>query len=153
MVKFVYTCVNLNYTYKKNAGFSISFGIEEDWDNEIVISSLDSYKKYHDSVEFEVSSEWLDRVCKFLNEQKQLKSLSSWLYKVKNHKTEHQIAIEGEGWNKEINLYNLGEFGNHIHPDYAEDEKVLLEFFSRIQEFLQEVGIYLSFTEVNRYEN
>ena len=153
MVKFVYTFMNIDYTYKKNAGFSLSFGIEEDWDNEVVVSSIDSYRKYHDSVAYKVSNEWLEKVCAFLNEQRQLKSLSSWLYKVKNNKTEHQIAIEGEGWNKEINLYNLGEFGNHIHPEYAEDEKVLLEFFSRIQEFLQEEGIYLSFNEVNRYEN
>ena len=139
MVKFVYTFMNLGFTYNKNAGFSLSFGIEEDWEADVTVSCLDSNRKFHDSISYKVPSEWLEKVCAFLNEQRQLKSLSSWLYKVKNHRTEHRIEVEGEGWYREINLYNFGEFGNHIHPEYEEDEKILLAFFNRIQEFLQEV--------------
>ena len=152
MVKFVYTFLNLDYTYNKKAGFSLSLGNGEEWED-VDVAVMDSNRKYYDSVGYEVSPDWLEKVCAFLQEQRQLKSLSSWIYKLGNHKTEHQIAIEVDGWYREINLYNFGEFGNHIHPEFEEDEKILLAFFNRIQEFLQEVGINLSFTEVNYYSN
>ena len=144
MVKFTYTFLNMDYKYNAKAGFSLSFGNEEDEWDDVVVSQMDSFRKHHDSVSYKVSKEWLERVCAFLQEQRQLKSLSSWLYKTGDHKTEHQIALEVDGWYREINLYNFGEFGKHIHSEFAEDEKILLEFFKRIQEFLKEEGIYLS---------
>ena len=153
MVKFTYTFFNTDYRYHKNAGFSLSFGNEEEEWDDVVVSIMDTYRKYHGYESYKVPAEWLERVCAFLQEQRQLKSLSSWIYKLGNHRTEHQIALEVDGWYREINVYNLGEFGEHIHPEFEEDEKILLEFFKCIQEFLKEEGIYLSFNEVNCYEN
>ena len=148
MVKFTYTFFNTDYRYHKNAGFSLSFGNEEEEWDDVVVSIMDTYRKYHDSVSYKVSAEWLEKVCAFLQEQRQLKSLSSWLYKLGDHLTEHQIALEVDGWYREINVYNFGLFGDHIHPEFEEDEKVLLEFFSKIQSFLEEVGIKLTFNKV-----
>ena len=148
MVKFTYRYLDLGlHPLNKISGFEMSFGNEEDW-NDVFIQFITRGRDIKDSVSFKVSKEWLDKMCNFLREQTQLKSLSSWIYKTSPHTSEHQITLEADSWYREINLYNLGEFGRHLDKGFEEDEKVLLEFFNKIQKFLKEVGISLSFDKV-----
>ena len=150
MVQFEYSYLDLtSFDPEKLSGFHLSFGnIEEEWDD-VVVSFMTRGRKHVDSTTKQVSREWINRVCNFIEEQTQIKTISSWINKHAPHTCEHRIAIETESWNKEITLYNFGEFGRHHHPNYAEEEKILLDFFNKIQEFLKEVNINLEFKKVS----
>lgn len=150
MVKFEYTYLNLDFIdYDSIAGFHLSLGNEEDWDD-VVVTQLTRGRSFRNHMSQPVPQEWLDKVCAFLKEQTQLRPLSSWIYKTPPHTSEHQIIVEADGWYREINLYNFGEFGRHHYPEFKEDEKVLLAFFNKMQEFLKEVGIELTFNKVKK---
>ena len=150
MVKFEYTYLNLGFIdYDSIAGFHLSLGNEEDWDD-VVVTQLTRGRSLRDHMSQRVPQEWLDKVCAFLKEQTQLRPLSSWIYKKPPHTSEHQIIVEADGWYREINLYNFGEFGRHHYSEFEEDEKVLLAFFNKMQEFLKEVGIELTFNKVKK---
>ena len=150
MVKFEYTYLNLGFIdYDSIAGFHLSLGNEEDWDD-VVVTQLTRGRSFRDHMSQPVPQEWLDKVCAFLKGQTQLRPISSWIYKMAPHTSEHQIIVEADGWYREINLYNFGEFGRHHYPGFEEDEKVLLAFFNKMQEFLKEVGIELTFNKVKK---
>lgn len=150
MIKFSYTYLFLT-TLKLDevVGFELSFGNEEEWDD-VCVTLITKSRKYIDSVSYPVSKEWIEKVCKFLNEQEQLKTLSSWIYKNEPHNTEHLISIEGEGWNRDISIYNLGQLKNHIDPNYYKEEVILLEFLDKIKGFLKEVGIDFQINKINK---
>jgi len=149
MIKFEYTFLDLrSFDVDNLSGFNVSFGNLEDWDD-VVISYMTRGRKHIDSTSIKVPQEWLDRVCNFLKEQTQLRPLSSWIFKSTPHSSEHQITIEVDGWYREIFVYNLGEFGRHLHPNFKEEEIILLEFFTKIQELLKEVGINLKTDKIS----
>ena len=150
MIKFEYMYLDTAFfDYETIAGFHVSVGNEEDWDD-VVITHITRGRQFKDHISVPVTQEWLDKVCAFIKEQTQLRPLSSWIYKKAPHTSEHQIIVEADGWYREINLYNFGEFGRHHYPEFEEDEKVLLAFFNKMQEFFMEVGIDLSFNKVKK---
>ena len=149
MIRFDYNFLDLGpFDLDTISGFQLSLGNDEEWDD-VVISFQTRGRKFNDYISIPVSKEWIDKVCTFINEQRQLKGLSSWVYKKPPHTTEHRISIETDSWNTDIYVYNFGSFGRHFHPEYENDEKILIEFFKKMQEFLREIGIELSF---NKYK-
>jgi hypothetical protein len=95
-----------------------------------------------------LNKDWLNNFLNFIVEQKEIKNLSSWIYKLGNHSTEHRFVIEGTGWNKEITLYNLGKLENYEYQSYKNEELVLLEFFDKVIELLKQQNIDLSYNSV-----
>lgn len=148
MVKFEYTFCDVDiFKGGVTGGFNVNFGNEDTWDD-IEIATINKHRKQKDKKYVPITEEWLNKVCDFISKQRQLKSLSSWIFKFAPQTTEHQIIVETDSWYREISVYNFGELGRHHHPEYAEDEKILLEFFKKIQEFLLEVGVVLTFNKV-----
>ena len=150
MIRFQYTYLSLDLVdCDAISGFDVSFGTLDDWDD-VVVAYLTRRRKFKDSVSYKVPKEWVKKVCDFIERQEQVRALSSWIYKKGSHSTEHFFSIESEGWLREITLYNLGEFGQHTHKNYEREEKILLEFFRKLQEFFLEVGLVLSFDKVHQ---
>lgn len=148
MIKFEYTYIDLSCLNEtRSCGFHIGLG--EEWED-MEFNYVNALGKYTRSGRYaQLEKKWLKKFNEFINNQKHLKSLSSWIYKNPPHSTEHRFAIEGVGWYTEITLYDLGRLHGHIHKEYKEDERVLLEFFHKVQELFKEVGIDLQYNEIN----
>lgn len=148
MILFKYTCINLGINNDEQvAGFEIELG--EEW-NDLAVYEVNRNGKIinsnHKTIVF--NKDWLNNFLKFIVEQKEIKNLSSWIYKLGNHSTEHRFVIEGTGWNKEITLYNLGVLKNYEYQSYKDEEIVLLEFFDKVIELFAEHNIELSYTSI-----
>lgn len=147
MIKFEYTYLDISsYDRRINCGFHFIVG--DEWDDAIIYPLNREGKIFGKYKTIKLEESWIEKFCSFINEQKCLKSLSSWIYKNPPHSTEHRFAIEGVGWYTEITLYNLGRLTGHIHKEYKEDEIVLLEFFHKVQELFKEVEIDLQYNEI-----
>lgn len=148
MILFKYTCINLEINNDEQvAGFEIELG--EEW-NDLAVYEVNRNGKIINSNHKTIvlNKDWLNNFLKFIVEQKEIKNLSSWIYKLGNHSTEHRFVIEGTGWNKEITLYNLGKLENYEYQSYKNEELVLLEFFDKVIELLKQQNIELSYNSV-----
>ena len=148
MILFKYTCINLEINNNEQvAGFEIELG--EEW-NDLAVYEVNRNGKIinNNHKTIVLNKDWLNNFLKFIVEQKEIKNLSSWIYKLGNHSTEHRFVIEGNGWNKEITLYNLGKLENYEYQSYKNEELVLLEFFDKVIELLKQQNIELSYNSV-----
>ena len=142
MPKFQYVYLDVSgYDRRINCGFHFSLG--DEWEDAIIYPLKREGKIFGKYKTLRLKKEWIEKFCSYINEQKQIKSLSSWIYKEGPHNTEHRFEIEGESWNTEIGIYDLGLVENHMHNDYKEEELILLKFFNDVQNILKEVNINL----------
>lgn len=148
MILFKYTCINLDINNDEQvAGFEIELG--EEW-NDLAVYEVNRNGKIINSNHKTIvlNKDWLRKFLKFIDEQKEIKNLSSWIYKLGDKTTEHKITIEGTGWNKEINLYNLGVLKNYEYQSYKDEEIVLLEFFDKVIKLFKEQNIELKYNSI-----
>ena len=148
MILFEYTCINLDINNNEQvAGFRISLG--EEWEDIIMYEVKRNGEVISkSSITNVLNRVWLSNFLKFIDDQKEIKNLSTLIYKLSDHKTEHKFVIEGKGWNKEINLYNLGVLKNYEYQSYKDEEIVLLEFFDKVIELFAEHNIELSYNSI-----
>lgn len=147
MIKFEYTFISINFSsVTRPSGFHIALG--EEWED-MEFNTVNTNGEYVKSGKYAtLDKKWLKKFNNFISNQKHLKSLSTWIYKESPHTTEHRFVIEGESWNTEITLYDLGRLSGHHHKEYMEEEVILLEFFHKVQELFKEVGIDLQYNEI-----
>ena len=149
MILFEYTCINLEINDNEQvAGFHLSLG--EEWDDMILYKvKRNGNVITEDCNKIPLDKDWLNMFLKFINEYKEIKNLSSWIYKLGDHSTEHKFVIEGSGWNKEINIYNLGRLVSYEFDSYKEEEKVLLYFMDKVIQLFHQHNIELGYSSIN----
>lgn len=149
MILFEYTCINLEINDNEQvAGFRISLG--EEWKDLIIYEVKRSGKVIVESSRtVMLNNEWLNYFLKVIDEQKEIMNLSSWIYKLGAHSTEHKFMVEGSGWNKEIGIYNLGKLVNYEYESYREEEKVLIHFMDKVIKLFHEHNIELGYSSIN----
>ena len=142
MTRFEYSYMDVSFfDSNRTAGFHIAIG--DEW-KDIEFNYLKRDGSLGKSSLIQVDKKWLKRFCKMIEEQVQIKPISSWVYKTTPHTSEHIFKIECEEWNREIGIYNLGSNKNHFNKAYAEEEKLLIDLFEKVKEMLLEVNCDLS---------
>ena len=148
MIIFKYRCINLEIDNENQvAGFLVELG--DQWDDLMIYEVNRKEEVLHkNSKSMMLDKDWLSKFLTFIDNQKEIKKLSSWIYKLGDKATEHKITIEGTGWNKEIGIYNLGELVNYEFQSYKVEEKVLIEFIDKVIELFKEQNIDLSYNSI-----
>ena len=148
MIIFKYRCIDLEIVDENQvAGFLVELG--DQWDDLMIYEVNRKEEVLHkNSKSIMLDKDWLNKFLTFIDNQKEIKKLSSWIYKLGDKATEHKITVEGTGWNKEIGIYNLGELVNYEFQSYKEEEKVLIEFIDKVIELFKEQNIDLSYNSV-----
>lgn len=138
--------MTLIYRYKNtmddvNTGFKLI--VDDNFPNDIQIHSIDLNDKIKETFTIPISDDWLKKVIKFVNSNKKVMRLSTWLVNCDSTNNESFFYFETENWNREIYCYTLGHLTDYNNLKYSKDRDYLYKVFNQFQNLLLEIGVQL----------
>ena len=144
--------MTLIYRYKntleaENTGFKVV--VDDRFPDDIEIHNIDLHDKIKETFTIPIPKGWLDKVVNFVNSNKKVLKLSTWLVNCDSTYNESFFYFETEKWNREIYCFTLGALTDYTNLKYSKDRDYLYKVFKKIQLFLLEIGVQLN---INSYK-
>ena len=130
-----------------NSGFKVL--IDDVFPNDIQIHNIDINDKVISTTTIKISPNWLNKIDKFINSNKKILKLSTWIVNADSTNNESFFYFETTTWNREIYCYTLGHLTDYTNLKYSKDRNYLYKLFTTLKGYLLEVGINLN---IDSYE-
>ena len=139
--------MTLIYRYKynletENTGFKVV--VDDNFPDDIQIHNIDLNDTIRETFTIPISKSWLNKVINFVNSNKKVMKLSTWLVNCDSTYNESFFYLETDDWNREIYCFTLGALTDYTNLKYSKDRDYLYKVFKEFQSLLLEIGVQLN---------